>query len=809
MALKKYICIHGHFYQPPRENPWLEEVETEDSAYPYHDWNERITAECYAPNTASRILNPDGVIVNIVNNYSKISFNFGPTLLSWLQRHNNGVYEAVLEADRLSMERFSGHGSAIAQVYNHMIMPLASRKDKYTQIMWGIRDFQYRFNRYPEGMWLPETAVDIETLEILAEMNIKFTILSPAQALKVRRLGSTSEWKDVKGGKVDPSMPYICRLPSGNIINIFFYDGPISRDVAFGGLLHNGEAFANRLLSAFNEKRTWPQIIHIATDGETFGHHHRGGDMALAYCLYLIENHAEVELINYAAYLERHHPQYEVQIIENTSWSCAHGVKRWQEDCGCQTGAHPRWTQQWRKPLREAMDWLSAELARLYEDKVSQYLKNPWHARNHYITVILDRSRENVETFLKTHARKKLSSEDKVMVLKLLEMQRNAMLMYTSCGWFFDDISGIESIQVMMYAARAMQLARDIAGLDLEKDYVEILSRAPGNVYENGAFVYEKFVKPSSVDLLRVGAHYAISSVFEEYPEEVRLSCYSARVEEYIRNESGRLKLINGVARIISDITWDNKKINFTVFSMGDHNVTAGVKDFKDKKTFISLLEELKDIFQRADVPDIIRVIDKHYKNSTFSLWHLFKDKQREIIQDILESRYREMDALYRQIYDNNYSVMNFLSTLNIPVPRSFLMAVEHTLNRELKETLEEDPIDYDRLKNMFDEVRRWNIEIDRARLSLLASSRIDYFMEKVNTYPEDQTLIDELNVFLRLLREFSLELDLWKTQNIYFSIGRQYLNEMKERAERGDAKAGLWLEAFSKLGHYLRVKIV
>jgi hypothetical protein len=388
-------------------------------------------------------------------------------------------------------------------------------------------------------------------------------------------------------------------------------------------------------------------------------------------------------------------------------------------------------------------------------------------------------------------------------------MQRNAMLMYTSCGWFFDDISGIETIQVMMYASRAMQLARDITGIDLESNFVEMLIEAPSNVYGNGAFVYENFVKPSSVDLLRVGAHYAISSVFEEYPEEVRLSCYSARIEEYIRTESGRLKLINGVAKIISDITWDNKKINFTVFSMGDHNVTAGVKDFKDDQIFISLLEELKGVFQRADVPGIIRVIDKYYKNSTFSLWHLFKDKQREIIEGILESRYLEMDALYRQIYDNNYSVMNFLSSLNIPVPKSFLMAVEHTLNRELKEIMEEKSIDYDRLKNMFDEVRKWNIEIDRARLSLLASSKINYFMDKLNTNPEDQALIDELNVFLKLLREFSLELNLWKSQNIYFSIGRQYLNEMKEKAERGDERARLWLESFSKLGHYLRVKIV
>ncbi|HHN65250.1 MAG TPA: DUF3536 domain-containing protein [Nitrospirae bacterium] len=807
--MKRYICIHGHFYQPPRENPWLEEVETQDSAYPYHDWNERITAECYAPNTASRILNPDGVIVNIVNNYSRISFNFGPTLLSWLQRHNRGVYEAILEADRLSMERFSGHGSAIAQVYNHMIMPLATKVDKYTQILWGIRDFQYRFKRDPEGMWLPETAVDTETLEILSEMGIRFTILSPTQALKVRSPGGKSEWTDVRDGKIDPSMPYLCRLPSGRQISIFFYDGPISRDVAFGGLLHNGEAFAKRLLSAFNDKRTWPQIVHIATDGETFGHHHRGGDMALAYCLYYIEKLEGVELINYGAYLEKHPPRYEVKIVEKSSWSCVHGVKRWKEDCGCNTGRNPQWTQAWRRPLRDAMDRLRHDLARIYKNLAPRYLKNPQAARDDYISVILDRSEENTEAFLSRHARKALSSEDKTTLLKLLEMQRNGMLMYTSCGWFFDEISGIETIQVMMYAARAMQLARDVAGVDLEGEFVKRLKKAPSNIYENGAYVYRHFVKPSSVDLYRVGAHYAISSVFEESPEEIRLASYSADIKEKYRDESGRLRILSGKATIISNITWESKRIDFTVFSMGDHNVTAGVKDLREERLYRTLIDELKGHFRKADVPGVIRTIDRYYKNSTFSLWHLFKDKQRKIIKGILESRYADMDALYRQIYENNYTVMNFLSSLNIPVPRSFLMAVEHTLNRELQELIDSEELDHEKLRGTFEEVKKWGVEIDRAGLSLLASSRIDAMMEGLRENPLDHALAEEINSLLKILRDFSLELNLWKSQNIYFSIGKQYLPQMKEGLARGDEEARHWVDVFRKLGYYLHVKIL
>jgi len=234
--MDRYLCIHCHFYQPPRENPWLESIELQESAYPYHDWNERITAECYEPNAASRILTTDNRIIRIVNNYSRISFNVGPTLLSWMANRAPETYQAILDADRESQQRFSGHGSAIAQVYNHMIMPLANRRDKQTQVFWGIRDFESRFNRAPEGMWLAETAVDIETLEVLAANGIQFTILAPSQARHERRV-TTTKFKNVEGGKIDPTRPYVCNLPSGRSINLFFYDGPISRAVAFEGLL--------------------------------------------------------------------------------------------------------------------------------------------------------------------------------------------------------------------------------------------------------------------------------------------------------------------------------------------------------------------------------------------------------------------------------------------------------------------------------------------------------------------------------------------------------------------------------------------
>jgi alpha-amylase/alpha-mannosidase (GH57 family) len=270
--MNKSICIHGHFYQPPRENPWLEAIELQDSAFPYHDWNERVAAECYAPNAYVRFVDGQGRIERIVSNYSRISFNFGPTLLAWTQEKAPHLHQAVVAADQESRRRFSGHGSALAQGYNHIILPLANRRDKFTQVRWGQRDFEARFGRAPEGMWLPETAVDNESLDVLAELGLKFTLLAPHQASRVRPLGG-GDWCGVSGGRVDPSMPYLVKLPSGRSIAVFFYDGPIARGVAFEGMLSNGENFARRLMQAFDDSRGHAQLVNIATDGETYGHH--------------------------------------------------------------------------------------------------------------------------------------------------------------------------------------------------------------------------------------------------------------------------------------------------------------------------------------------------------------------------------------------------------------------------------------------------------------------------------------------------------------------------------------------------------
>ena len=804
--MKRYISIHGHFYQPPRENPWLEAIEQQYSAYPYHDWNERIAAECYAPNAASRILDHDKRIKDIVNNYSKISFNFGPSLLSWMQTHVPETYRAVIEADRVSRNRFSGHGAAISQAYSHVIMPLANSRDKRTQVIWGIEDFKFRFGRDPEGMWLPETAVDLETLDILAGLGIRFTILAPSQASRARKVGD-KRWHDVSGGRIDPKMPYLCELPSGRTINIFFYDGPIAQDVAFGGLLKSGDEFAKRLLGVFSEG-DFSQLVHIATDGETYGHHHRYGDMALAYCLDYIESNGLAEITVYGDYLAKHPPMHEAEIIENTSWSCVHGVERWRNDCGCTTGIHPGWRQAWRPHLRRALDHLRDALIPIYEGEAASYVKDPWGTRDDYIDCVLDRSTDNVEQFLLRHARKKLSREEKIKVLKLLEMQRNAMLMYTSCGWFFEDISGIETTQVIQYAARAMQLAEDISGKNLENSFIKTLEQAPSNIPEikNGARAYELFVRPLITDLRRVCAHYAVSSLFEEYPQTTRVYSYMVKSEIYEKEEVGKQKLVIGRARIQSDVTLEEEVVNFAVLYFGDNNLNGGAQRFDGDDSFSVMHRELKNAFLKPDISGVIRLMDAHFGMHNFSLWYLFRDEQIKILNLIQKSALEEMEIYFRQIYERHYPTMHIMDELRIPLPKPFACTAEFVLNTGLRRLLEKEELDLDQLQRGISEFKKWHFELDRSTLNFVATSKVNTIMERFAHEPEDMSLMEGVEAALKILGTLSLEPDLWKAQNIYFSIGKELLGVKRRQAE-SDPHARKWVGLFNCLGSYLRVR--
>jgi alpha-amylase/alpha-mannosidase (GH57 family) len=809
--MKKFICIHGHFYQPPRENAWLEYVEQQDSAYPYHDWNERITAECYAPNMASRILNEGGKITDIVNNYSRISFNIGPTLLSWLEHHTPDVYSAILEADKLSIERFSGHGAALAQVYNHMIMPLANLRDKITQVRWGIGDFRARFKRFPEGMWLPETAVDTETLEVLAGEGIRFTILAPHQALRVRKLGRGGRWQDVSGGKVDPTMPYLCRLPSGRKIVLFFYDGPMSQDIAFGGLLSNGEYFAKRLMSGFNDADE-PQLVHIATDGETYGHHHRYGEMALSYCLHHIENHESADITIYPEFLSRFQPVYEAEIVENSSWSCIHGVGRWKENCGCHSGMNPKWNQQWRKPLREALDWLRESMIPFYSDRMKKFTRDPWSVRDEYIRVVLNRDSTSVEGFLNELAGRDPSADEMRELMKLLELQRNAMLMYTSCGWFFDEISGIETTQIMQYAARVMQIAEFLGEGGLEDEFMRRIEAAPSNVFANGREPYEKYVVPSKVDLLRVGAHYAVSSLFEKYPESTAIYCYTADSEQNERHESGRYKLAMGLATITSNLTYSTVPIVYSVVHLGDHNIYGGIREYTGDGYYDRLRDEMKGSFEKGDMPDMIRLMEKFFGTHSYSMRHLFKDDQRKILEksQILRQPLLNAESFYRQIYENNYTMIAYVQELNIPVPKPLMLAVEYTINAELQRMFENtgEPVDTESLTNLSKQIKRWKIDIDTTSIGRVVTQWMDTQMEKLYDDPGDLDRLAHVESVAAVLQSFRVQWNFWKAQNLYFTICQTVRTESNVLRGVDAETAASWKNVFKRLGAHFNVNL-
>lgn len=803
--MEKYVCIHCHFYQPPRENPWLEAVELQDSAYPFHDWNERIAAECYAANARSRILAGDGRIERIVNNYSRISFNFGPTLLSWMAERSPETYRAILEGDRESREAFSGHGSALAQGYNHIILPLANDRDKTTQVRWGIRDFEHRFGRAPEGMWLPETAADLATLEVLAREGIRFTILAPRQAAKVRKKGAR-DWRDVSNGRIDPAIPYELRLPSGKRISIFFYDGPISQGVAFERLLEKGEHLADRLRGAFSDQRPWPQqLVHIATDGETYGHHHHQGEMALSRALRLLDGDPEVRLTNYGEFLERFPPSHDVRIFDNSSWSCVHGVERWRSDCGCNSG-RPGWNQGWRAPLREALDWLRDAVAPLFESEGGKIFRDPWAARDDYISVILDRSDASVDGFLGRHAAGELSPERKVRALRLMEIQRQAMLMYTSCGWFFDEISGIETVQVLQYAGRVVQLGREIFGDSIEAGFLERLERAQSNLPEhgNGRRIYEKFVMPATVDLHKVGAHYAVSALFENYSDRARVYCYDVDREDFRVQTSGRTKLVLGRARVTSAITRESALLSFGVVHLGDHNVSGGIRDFRGDEAYATLVREIGEVFQAADLPEVIREVDKHFGQGTYSLKLLFRDELRKILHIILGQTLSDTEANHRQVYRQHASMIRFLSGMGMPLPDPLFASARVALNAELRDAVSAEIPDASVIRGLLEEGNGIGLPLDAAGIGFALQKKVDAVADAFREKPGDLDLLRRFEEAVDMGRDLPFDVLFFGAQNIHDDLRKTVFPEFLKRSREGDAQAAAWVGAFRSVGEKL-----
>ncbi|NDJ21668.1 DUF3536 domain-containing protein [Nostoc sp. B(2019)] len=833
-----YVTVHGHFYQPPRENPYLDAIERQPSAAPFHDWNERIHWECYRPNAFARVLNERGEVVGIVNNYEYLSFNIGPTLMSWLERYDVEVYQRILEADAKSAQRLHGHGNAIAQVYNHIIMPLANERDKYTQIRWGKEDFRSRFGRDPEGIWLAETGVDYATLEALVAEGIRFIILAPSQAQRCRPLPTQDdphpEWHEVGGSQIDPTRPYRCYLKptlstssplsaiatsngktdhssspheEGNTeglpyIDIFFYDGPISRDMGFSDVVYNSHHFAGRIGSAVRGDHRPAQLISVATDGETFGHHKKGTEKTLAFAFINEFPQHGWTVTNFAHYLSLNSPAWEVELKPITAWSCAHGVGRWQDDCGC-GGEGSLWHQKWRRPLRDALNWLRDQLIEIYEENGRQLFRDPWQARDEYIQVMRDRSPANVSRFLSRHQTRKLTAAEQVDALRLLEMQRHALLMFTSCGWFFEEISRPEGTQILRYAARALELAGEVAGVQLEKGFLKRLGLAPSNVehFKHGAEIYRQLVLTAQVGFKEVAAHYAITSLFgnhkptetrnfqsgqdaasQHHPSHKRVYCYTANELDYQLQRMGSLTLVVGHLKLVSEITWESEHLVFAVLHLGGWDFHCCIQQFIGRRDYSQLKEKLFGALQLASAAHTILAMTQLFGEEAFSLQNLFAEERHRIMRLLSQETLTRLGQLYTQAYRDNYGVLMAFHRDELAVPQELQVAAEIALGHRCMITLrslEQDISEPQKMWNHIVELEaiateakhlrcRLNIPEGKQMLEQLIARLLWQLLHDANgSFNAD---IQQLERLIDVGDHLNIDISLQRSQELYFS---------------------------------------
>jgi alpha-amylase/alpha-mannosidase (GH57 family) len=645
----------------------------------------------------------------------------GPTLLSWMEFHDRDTYQAILEADKRSAERLNGHGNAIAQVYNHIIMPLANWRDKLTQIRWGKEDFKARFGRETEGMWLAETAVDYETLEALVLEGIKFIILAPSQAQRCRPQPTENNpnpaWQEVGGAQIDPNRPYRCYLRRHNAnnsnvselgqyhlpadtdayIDVFFYDGPISRDMGFGDLLGSSHNFAKRLSQAVQADHRPHQIVSVATDGETFGHHKHFTEKTLSYAFVEEFPKRGWNVSNYAHYLSLFPPKWEAELKSVTAWSCAHGVDRWQGGCSC-GGEGSGYQLLWRRPLRDSLNWLRDRLAAVYVDIGRKYFNDPWEARDRYIDVLQYSLRDGIsehspvlEKFFAQQSGSKVStSAQRVDALRLLEMQRHALLMFTSCGWFFEELSRPETVQILRYAARAIELAADVAGVLLEDEFIHRMAKAPSNLVEfkDGEGVFKHQVATNRITLAQVAAQYALSSTLGNYARSQQIYCYQIQQQDYQLQRIGSMSLAIGQIQLVSGITQESVNYIFAVLHLGGDDFHCCIQPFTGRREYEEIKATLFKVLKQANTAAVILAMASNFSGEQFNLHHLFAEERHRILRMLADETLTRLDQLYEQVYRDNYGILISFRRDDLPVPRELQVAAEIVLNNRLTEEL-------------------------------------------------------------------------------------------------------------------------
>jgi hypothetical protein len=664
----------------------------------------------------------------------------------------------------------------MAQAYNHTILPLAGRRDKSLQVRWGIEVFQHYFQREPEGMWLPEAAVDTETLEVLAENGIRYTVLSPRQAQRVWVSGPKQKQGSAEHS-LDTRRPYRCRLPSGREIVLFFYDGETAQRVAFERLLSDGEHFFRRMQSRLDPDRREPQLVHIAADGETFGHHHRFGEMALAYFISRLGQEERICLTNYGEYLALHPPLWEAEIVEGSSWSCAHGIERWRSDCGCRPSGSV-FHQRWREPLRGALDHLKTKLDTLFEQEGRSLFRDPWQALDRYIQALLQRGPDRLLNCLEGQMVPEGTEEASTRALKLLEMQRQGQRMFTSCAWFFDEISGIETVQVLKSAARAIQLAERNFGANLEEEFLALLEQAPSNHPEirNGRQLWEREVRPAVTDLERVLAHFAISLVFQRDPSPQVGYAYSVTSLDTSVQEAGHAHLVVGEAEVVSHVTQERTRAVYGVVHFGGMDVQFFWMPHQACGDYAALKADLTETFQTGSLGDLYERLLLEFKGPTHQLQDLFRDEQRRIVEANLRERVEDYQLLFEKLFDQDHALLKRLAVLRYPIPRAMRMAAEVCIRRRVRERAEhlDRPEDLQDFSQLLEQAKQWGYRVNAVEWERFLVLRMEQAVRGLFRAEEVRPTLAKAGAFLGAARLLEVRPNLWSIQNLFVEACKQ-----------------------------------
>jgi alpha-amylase/alpha-mannosidase (GH57 family) len=800
-AGKVFVVVHGHFYQPPRENPWIEEIELEESAYPFPNWNARITRECYTPNTCARIRDDRLRVLDIINNFQYINFNIGPTLISWLAANAPVTYERILAADRESHARL-GFGNAIAQAYNHVILPLANARDRETEILWGLRDFSYRFQRQADAMWLPETAVNMEVLRDLVDHGMSYVILSPWQARQIRPLQG-GPWVEVNGD-IDTTRPYRCFVEaekrssvSRRFIDIFFYNGQTAAELSFGELLSDSGRLLDHLGGKLSSDRSRPQLLNVATDGETFGHHKPFAEMGLAYAVSRLCPERDWHVTNYRSYLEVQEPLQEVEISlgpqgEGTAWSCAHGVGRWERDCGCNTGGGPGWNQKWRAPLRQAFDFLNEKLAVIFTREGSRYLRDPWAARNDYIEVILDRSENSREAFFSRHGTKALSAAEQIQILKLLEMERHVLLMYTSCGWFFSDLANLETLQIMKYAARALQLGQQFSREDLEAPFLSILQEARSNRKEmgSGRDLYLNKIRPAVITFPKLVNHFSISLLNDPQRHKAfTIYHYHPELLDYEEKSQAGLDLAVGRVKLTSGITLNNQTLGYATLFLGSYLYRTQVQEGQTEAEFDDMVALLFKALEETP-EDIAITLAEYFGPEYYSVRDMFKREKRDILHTSLQKVQDEVELELLRGFTEAQPLLFTMTEEGFVLPQVFQLAARTALRRRITQILyswsvgDEKHLPKRDLTEIMTIAQKLHIHLTDDPAGRLLAEILERRLVALaqNFCSVNALLVDNL---LSLRAELPLEVDIMEAQNLFFHLMEQHVTKLTPAGRR------------------------